>query len=165
MADFIARAGIEVVPFTNKQRATFYVDFVGARPAGVEVLSLDLATKGARAPRNTADLATDQWQTAACMVISQALRLKPMLLTADPAMLGAIRSAMGVAASQVPVILSGEIGAGKYAIARIIHSAQPVQWAAAQYQLRQPAGCRCGKSHRHLARLRGAAHSVLFSMK
>jgi DNA-binding NtrC family response regulator len=123
MADFIARAGIEVVPFTNKQRATLYVDFVGARPAGVEVLSLDLVTRGARSPRNTADLATDQWQTAACMVISQALRLKPMLLTADPAMLGTMRSAMGVAASQVPIILSGEIGTGKYGIARIIHSA------------------------------------------
>ncbi len=123
MGDFIARAGIEVLPYANKHRATMYVNFVGARPSGVEVLSLDLATKGSRAPRPTADLATDQWQTAACMVISQALRLKPILLTADPAMLGAIRSAMGVAASQVPVILSGEIGSGKYNIARIIHAA------------------------------------------
>src|ERR1039458_1180796 len=123
MADFIARAGIEVLPYANKHRATMYVDFVGARPSGVEVLSLDLASKGSRAPRPTADLATEQWQTAACMVISQALRLKPVLLTADPAMLGAIRSAMGVAASQVPVILSGEIGSGKYNITRIIHAA------------------------------------------
>ena len=57
------------------------------------------------------------------MVISQALRLKPLLLTADPSMLSALRSAMSVAASQVPVILSGEIGAGKYNFARIIHSA------------------------------------------
>ncbi len=57
------------------------------------------------------------------MVISQALRLKPLLLTGDSAMLGAIRSAMGVAASQVPVIVSGEIGSGKYSISRIIHSA------------------------------------------
>ncbi len=123
MADFITRAGIEVLPYANKHRATMYVDFVGARPSGVEVLSLDLVAKGARAPRNGADLATDQWQTAACMVISQALRLKPILLTADPAMLGALRSAMGVAASQVPVILTGEIGSGKYNIARILHSA------------------------------------------
>ncbi len=123
MADFIARAGIEVLPFANKHRATIYVDFVGARPSGVEVVSIDLLVKGSRAPRNTADLATEQWQTAACMVISQALRLKPLLLTVDPAMLGAMRSAMGVAASQVPVILSGEIGCGKYSIARIIHSA------------------------------------------
>jgi DNA-binding NtrC family response regulator len=123
MADFIARAGIEVLPYASKHRATMYVDFVGARPSGVEVLSLDLVSKGSRAPRTGADLATDQWQTAACMVISQALRLKPILLTADPAMLGAIRSAMGVAASQVPVILSGEIGSGKYNIARIIHGA------------------------------------------
>ena len=73
MADFIARAGIEVLPFANKHRATMYVDFVGARPSGVEVVSLDLLVKGSRAPRTTADLATDQWQTAACMVISQAL--------------------------------------------------------------------------------------------
>ncbi len=123
MTDFISRAGIEVLPFIHKHRATLYVDFVGARPAGVEVLSIDLVVRGARAPRATADLATDQWQTAACMVISQALRLKPVLLTADNAMLGTIRSAMGVAASQVPVILSGEIGSGKYNLARIIHSA------------------------------------------
>jgi DNA-binding NtrC family response regulator len=123
MADFVARAGIEVLPFANKHRATLYVDFVGARPSGVEVLSLDLASKAARGARPTADLATDQWQTAACMVISQALRLKPTLLTADAVMLGAIRSATGVAASQVPVILSGEIGAGKYNLTRIIHSA------------------------------------------
>jgi two-component system response regulator FlrC len=123
MTDFIARAGIEVLPFANKHRATIYVDFVGARPSGVEVVSIDLLVKGSRAPRNTADLATEQWQTAACMVISQALRLKPLLLSADPAMLGALRSAMGVAASQVPVIVSGEIGSGKYSIARIIHSA------------------------------------------
>ncbi len=51
MADFISRAGIEVLPFANKHRATLYVDFVGARPAGVEVLSLDLVVRGARAPR------------------------------------------------------------------------------------------------------------------
>ncbi len=123
MADFITRAGIEVLPYANKQRASIYVDFVGARPSGVEVLSIDLAIKGSRAPRPAADLATDQWQTAACLVISQALHLKPTLLSADHAMLGAIRSAMGVAASQVPVILSGEIGSGKYNLARIIHSA------------------------------------------
>jgi DNA-binding NtrC family response regulator len=123
MADFIARAGIEVLPYAHKHRATMYVDFVGARPSGVEVLSFDLGIKGSRAPRAGADLATDQWQTAACLVISQALHLKPTLLTADPVMLGAIRSAMGVAASQVPVILTGEIGSGKYNIARIIHSA------------------------------------------
>src|SRR5580704_3261457 len=101
MADFIARAGIEVLPYAHKHRATLYVDFVGARPSGVEVLSIDLVVRGARAPRSAADLATDQWQTAACMVISQALRLKPVLLSADHAMLGAIRSAVGVAASQV----------------------------------------------------------------
>jgi DNA-binding NtrC family response regulator len=123
MADFIARAGLEVLPYASKHRATMYVDFVGARPSGVEVLSLDLAGKGSRAARNSADLATDQWQIAACMVISQALRLKPLLLTADPSMLSALRSAMSVAASQVPVIVSGEIGAGKYNFARIIHSA------------------------------------------
>jgi len=129
MADFIARAGLEVLPFVHKHRATMYVDFVGARPSGVEVLSIDLVSRGARAPRATADLATDQWQAAACMVISQALRLKPILLTTDSAMLGAIRSAMGVAASQVPVILSGEIGVGKYNLGRLIHSASRTQGA------------------------------------
>ena len=123
MTDFIAGAGIEVLPFAHKHRATLYVDFVGARPAGTEIVSIDLVSKGARVPRNNADLATDQWQAAACLVISQALHLKPTLLTADPGMLGAIRSAMGVAASQVPVVVSGEIGAGKYNVGRIIHSA------------------------------------------
>ena len=47
MADFISRAGIEVLPFAHKHRATLYVDFVGARPAGVEVLSIDLVVRGA----------------------------------------------------------------------------------------------------------------------
>src|SRR5260221_7202420 len=77
MADFIARAGLEVLPYANKHRATMYVDFIGARPSGIEVLSLDLAVKGSRAARANADLATDQCQTAACMVVSQALSLKP----------------------------------------------------------------------------------------
>ena len=80
MADFIARAGIEVLPYAHRSRASIYVDFVGARPTGMEVLSFDFTAKGERAPRATADLATDKWQAAALLVISHALRLKPALL-------------------------------------------------------------------------------------
>jgi hypothetical protein len=40
VAEFIARAGVEVVPFTQRHTAALYVDFVGARPPGVEVLSV-----------------------------------------------------------------------------------------------------------------------------
>jgi len=123
MADFIARAGIEVLPYAHRSRATLYVDFVGARPSGMEVLSFDFATKGERAPRTGADLATDKWPTAALLVISHALRLKPALLTADTSMLGVLRSAVGAATSHLPIILEGEIGAGKYNVARLIHSA------------------------------------------
>jgi DNA-binding NtrC family response regulator len=123
MADFIARAGIEVLPYAHRSRASIYVDFVGARPTGMEVLSFDFTARGERAPRATADLATDKWQAAALLVVSHALRLKPALLSADPPMLSVLRSAVAAATSHLPIILNGEIGTGKYNIARIIHSA------------------------------------------
>lgn len=123
MADFLARAGLEVIPYAQKHHAALYVDFIGARPSGVEVVSVDLVSRGTRSSRLHADLTTDNWQTAACLVISRAMALKPALLTADPAMLGIVSSALGVAASHVPVILSGEIGVGKYNLARLIHGA------------------------------------------
>jgi DNA-binding NtrC family response regulator len=123
MADFISRAGIEVLPYAHRSRASIYVDFVGARPTGMEVLSFDFTAKGERAPRATADLATDKWQAAGLLVISHALRLKPALLSADAAMLSVLRSAVAAATSHLPIILNGEIGTGKYNVARIIHSA------------------------------------------
>jgi DNA-binding NtrC family response regulator len=123
MADFISRAGLEVLPYAHRSRATVYVDFVGARPTGMDVLSFDFTAKGERAPRATADLATDKWQAAALLVISHSLRLKPALLSGDPAMLSVLRSAVAAANSHLPIILDGEIGTGKYNVARIIHSA------------------------------------------
>jgi DNA-binding NtrC family response regulator len=123
MADFISRAGLEVLPYAQRTRASIYVDFVGARPSGMEVLSFDFTAKGERAPRATADLATDKWQAAALLVISHSLRLKPALLSGDPAMLSVLRSAVAAANSHLPIILNGEIGTGKYNVARIIHSA------------------------------------------
>ncbi|MGH7881003.1 MAG: sigma 54-interacting transcriptional regulator, partial [Candidatus Binataceae bacterium] len=122
LAEFIARAGIEVLPFTQRHAAALYVDFVGARPPGVELLSLDLNPR-AGGGRADADLATEDWQAGACLALSAALRLRPPLLTADPAMLAVVRSVLGVAASPVPVILSGEIGTGKYNLARLCHQA------------------------------------------
>src|SRR5579863_2094092 len=116
MADFIARAGIEVLPYAHRSRASIYVDFVGARPTGMEVLSFDFTARGERAPRATADLATDKWQAAALLVISHALRLKPALLSTDPPMLSVLRSAVAAATSHLPIILNGEIGTGKYNI-------------------------------------------------
>jgi len=103
MADFVARAGIEVLPLPHRTRASLYVDFVGARPTGMEVLSFDLSSKGERAPRASADLATDKWQVAALLVISQAMRLKPALLSADAAMLTVLRSAIAAATVLLPV--------------------------------------------------------------
>ena len=123
MADFISRAGIEVLPYAQRIRASIYVDFVGARPTGMDVLSFDFTAKGERAPRATADLATDKWQAAALLVVSHALRLKPVLLSADAAMLSVLRSAIAAATSHLPIILDGEIGAGKYNVGRLIHSA------------------------------------------
>jgi DNA-binding NtrC family response regulator len=123
MAEFVARAGIEVLPPAHRTRATLYVDFVGARPSGMEVLSFDFSARGERAPRAGADLATDKWQVAALLVISQALRLKPVLLTADGVLLSVLRSAVAAATSHVPIILDGEIGVGKYNVAKLIHSA------------------------------------------
>jgi DNA-binding NtrC family response regulator len=122
MAEFIARAGVEVLPFTQRHSAALYADFVGARPPGVELLSFDLNRRAGGA-RAEADLITDDWQAAACLVISTALRLRPPLVTVDSGMLAAIRSVIGVAASAVPVILHGEIGTGKYNLARLCHQA------------------------------------------
>jgi hypothetical protein len=102
MADFISRAGIELLPHAHRSRASIYVDFVGACPTGIEVvLSFDFTAKGERAPRATADLATDKWQAAALLVISHALRLKPVLLSADAAMLSVLRSAITAATSHL----------------------------------------------------------------
>jgi len=123
MSEFISNAGIEVLSFAQKHLAGTYVDFVGARPAGVDVLSVDLGAKGATgAARPAADLVTDSWHSAASLVISHVLKLKPPLITADPEMLLTVKTALGVADSHVPVLLSGEIGSGKYNLARFIHS-------------------------------------------
>jgi DNA-binding NtrC family response regulator len=123
MAEFIGRAGVEVLPFTQRHAAALYVDFVGARPPGVDLLSVDLNRRAVGGARVEADLVTDDWQAAACLVISRALRLRPPLLTADTGMLATIRSVIGVAASPVPVIVHGEIGTGKYNLARLCHQA------------------------------------------
>jgi transcriptional regulator of acetoin/glycerol metabolism len=123
LSDFLAHAGIEVLHYAQKHHAQLYVDFVGASPGGVEVLSIDLAERGSRPARASAALVTDNWQAAACLIISRVLGFKPALLSADSATLSILKSAIGVAASAVPVIISGEIGSGKYNLARLIHSA------------------------------------------
>jgi two-component system response regulator HydG len=68
-------------------------------------------------------LLTDNTLAAASLALSLALRLRPPLASADSGMLAAIRSAIGVPASQVPIVISGEIGAGKYNLARLCHQA------------------------------------------
>ena len=123
MADFLMHAGLEVVPYAQRHHASLYVDFLGARPTGIEVLGIELTSKSGEPSRPYTHFATDNWQTAACFVLSHALRLSPPLLAGDTGMLSVIRSAMSVATSQVPVVLSGEIGVGKSALARLIHSA------------------------------------------
>ncbi len=123
MAGFIADAGIEVLPFTQRHAAGLYVDFVGARPSKTELLSIDLQGRSGGTPRFDADLVTNEWQTAACLVISSVLRLRPPLTSEDGGTLAVIRSAIGVAQSPVPMIIAGEIGAGKYNLARLCHHA------------------------------------------
>jgi DNA-binding NtrC family response regulator len=121
MADFIVHAGIEIVPLVHRQHAQIYVDFCGARPSATEVINIDLHGGVGAGSRPPADLVTESWRAAACLVISTALRLKPALLTADGAMITAIKTAIGVATTHVPVVINGEIGSGKYNIARLIH--------------------------------------------
>jgi DNA-binding NtrC family response regulator len=123
MADFIAHAGIEIVPLVHRQHAQIYVDFCGARPSATEVINIELNSRVGLGARPAADLVTESWPAAACLVISTALRLKPALLTADSTMITAIKTAIGVATTHVPVVISGEIGSGKYNIARLIHHA------------------------------------------
>jgi transcriptional regulator with GAF, ATPase, and Fis domain len=122
LAEFVAAAGVEVLPFTQRHAAPLYVDFVGARPPGVELLSLDLNPR-ASGGRVDSDLVTEDWQAGACLVVSAALRMRPPMLAADPAMLAVVRSIIGIASSPVAMILSGEIGTGKYNLARLCHQA------------------------------------------
>lgn len=123
VAEFLRCAGVEVLPFGQKQHASLYVDFVGAQPSGVPLLSIQLAPAGTRQTRPHAHLVTDNPLTAGCLIISRLLRLQPPLLTADPAMLDVVRTALSAAPSPVPVIISGEIGLGKAVLARLIHTA------------------------------------------
>jgi len=123
LADFLMQAGLEVLPFAQKHLAARYIDFVGAMPSGVPLLSIDLSGKSSRISRPEADFTTDNWQNAACFIFSNVLKLQPPLLTTDTEMLSMIRTAMSVAPSAVPVIVNGEIGSGKQSMARLIHSA------------------------------------------
>jgi DNA-binding NtrC family response regulator len=121
MADFISHAGIEIIPLAHRQHAQLYVDFCGARPSATEVINIVLHNGVGNVSHSTADLVTESWPAAACLVISTALRLKPALLTADATMIAAIKTAISVATTHVPVVINGEIGSGKYNIARLIH--------------------------------------------
>ena len=123
LSDFLTQAGLEVLPFSQKHFASLYVDFVGAKPSGVPLLSIELEGKSTRGSRPEADFTTDNWQSAGCFILSHLLRLQPPLLTADSEMLAMIRTAVCVAPSSVPVIINGEIGSGKQSLARVIHSA------------------------------------------
>src|SRR5271166_1581611 len=69
MADFLTRAGLEVVPYSQRHRSPLYVDFLGARPSGVEVLSIEVTGKSGEPSRPYTHFATDNWQTAACFVL------------------------------------------------------------------------------------------------
>lgn len=122
-AEFLTRAGFEVVSYAQRHHASLYVDFLGARPSGIEVLSVDLAAKAGFSPRPSADFACDDAEAVACFVISWILGLNPPLITADRETLSVIRSAIAVASSHVPVILRGEVGVGKQSLARLLHAA------------------------------------------
>jgi len=123
LSEFLVQAGLEILPFAQKHFASLYIDFVGATPTGVPLLSIDLEGRSSRVSRAGADFTTENWESAACFILSQVLKLQPPLLTADSEMLAMIHTAICVAPSSVPVIISGEIGSGKQALARLIHSA------------------------------------------
>lgn len=122
LADFLGRAGLDVLNFGQRANASLYVDFVGARPPGIEVLSIEMAANRV-ARRAQADIAAPDWMTAASLIISIAMRMKPPLLSANPAMHGLVETAVGVASNHFPVVISGEAGTGKYSLARLIHRA------------------------------------------
>jgi Sigma-54 interaction domain/Bacterial regulatory protein, Fis family len=123
LADFLASAGIEIVPLVRRHHARIYVDFCGARPSGIEIISIQLQATRGPTFLSTADLVTDSWPPVASLVLSVALGLKPVVLTGDGQMITSIKSAIGVAATNVPVVICGETGSGKFNIARLIHHA------------------------------------------
>jgi len=120
---YLTRLGLEVVSFAQRQHADLYVDFIGARPAGVPTVSLDLTARSGSEPRRGADFASDNLLAAATFVFSHALKLAPPFLTGDPDMFFCVRAAICVAASPVPVLIEGEVGSGKEMMARLIHHA------------------------------------------
>ncbi len=122
LSEFLVQAGLEILPFAQKHFASLYIDFVGARPTGVPLLSIEIESKSGRA-RPEADFSTNNWESAAYFILSHVLKLQTPLLTADSEMLAMMRTAVCVAPSSVPVIITGEIGSGKQALARLIHSA------------------------------------------
>jgi len=123
LSEFLVQAGLEILPFAQKHFASLYIDFLGATPTGVPLLSIELDGRSSRGSRPDADFAANNWESAACFILSHVLKLQPPLLTTDSEMLAMIRTAMCVAPSSVPVIITGEIGSGKQALARLIHSA------------------------------------------
>ena len=123
LPELLRRLGLEPLPYAQKQHATLYIDFVGAQPGGIPLLSLDLGKQAQRAPRAGANFAGDNLQAAACFILCHVLGLAPPLLTADAEMFHALRTALAVAPSPVPVILEGETGSGKKTLARLIHRA------------------------------------------
>ena len=123
LSEFLVQAGLEILPFAQKHFASLYIDFLGATPTGVPLLSIESEGRSSRVSRPDADFAAANWESVACFILSHVLKLQPPLLTTDSEMLAMIRTAMCVAPSSVPVIITGEIGCGKQALARLIHSA------------------------------------------
>jgi DNA-binding NtrC family response regulator len=115
---------VELLGYRQREQALLYVDFVGARPAGVNVLSIDMTGgTGTQAARQGAALVTDSVKAAACLIVSTALGLKHPLLTSDAEMFTVARSALSVGRQLMPVLLAGEVGTGRHILARLIHAA------------------------------------------
>jgi len=131
LAGWLRSAGLEPLGYTQKNLASLYVDFVGARPPGIDVLSIGIGAKHSRNPHVSFDLLADDWQSAAGLIASRALGIEPPILTTDAGMQSAISRAIAVASSGVNVVISGEIGTGKHGLARLIHSAS--RWGTPLY--------------------------------
>lgn len=60
---------------------------------------------------------------AACFILSRALRMPAPILTADAGMFAVVRDALAAARGLAPILIEGETGVGKKALARLVHAA------------------------------------------
>lgn len=73
--------------------------------------------------RGAVDFIAENPRSAACYILSQALRLPTPFLTADDQMFETLRAAVAIGRGPARIIVEGETGSGKESLMRLMHAA------------------------------------------